>query len=644
MELYKKYRPSDFDEMIGNEGVIKSIKSKLEKNNLPHFIILAGNPGTGKCITGDSLIMTEDGIVPIEKYKTDINGFTDKQIEIVDNRERLKTDKFFQEKANQTIRIATKKGYELEGTPEHPILVFQKDLSITFKRLEDIQHGDYACISRGRCYFQGINNYFSYSRGNKNLDVYLKDFSNQPLDAQLNYLQDYLKSKGLSRSKAKNSRGIFKIKIQKEYLNLARMMMLNFGLITKKEDDSHISFNVKACFENIFMERDFKENRPSTDIVPFVKDYLNDFIPVLKNGFLRCSNSCYRAIPYRRDREFTYKKLQEFYYEVIYSRIPVYEDIYNDFIYKVNIILENDYYFDKIVVKERKNEPKMVYDFSIPKVHRFFSNGFISHNTTMARILKDKLEIDDEDFQEINAADKNGVEDCRAIARAMNYRPLKKNKARLFLFDEAHRLSDAAFTTLLKPLEDTPDYVYVIFATSEPTKLPKPILSRGTIYKFNPLNDIEMRRLIKEISKQEGFELDKELINRVVDTAAGSARTALVSLDKIKDLEPEEAAKELEKYQNSESCAYKLLEALIWKNQGWQSVANILKDLNEDPERVRRYLMTVASNGLCDVTKAKNFNKYDMLMVCFKDPFYNNGKSDLVLACRDFYLQCYESK
>lgn len=261
--------------------------------------------------------------------------------------------------------------------------------------------------------------------------------------------------------------------------------------------------------------------------------------------------------------------------------------------------------------------------------------------TTLSRILKNKLEIRDLDFVEINAANANGVEVARSVAEKCLYKPLGKSKNRMWLFDEAHRLTSACLAAMLKMLEDCPSHAYFIFATSEFQKLPDAIRSRATIFNLRPLDDEKMRELLASVCEKEEIEIPEKAIDKIVEVSLGQSRNALVALDTIKDLSPKKMEEALEKFAQQENKCYELLQALLWKDGKWSTIAKILKDFVEDPEQTRRYLMTCACNQLKDPAKEKNHDSCFQLAFSMRKPFYDNGMNDLIFACRDFWNEVY---
>ena len=106
------------------------------------------------------------------------------------------------------------------------------------------------------------------------------------------------------------------------------------------------------------------------------------------------------------------------------------------------------------------------------------------------------------DVVEMDAASNNSVEDIRQIREEVNFLPTKA-KYRVYIIDEVHMLSTGAFNALLKTLEEPPEHVKFILATTEPQKLPATILSRCQRFDFKLVSDVKMTERLKYISSQE---------------------------------------------------------------------------------------------------------------------------------------------
>src|SRR3954466_5648253 len=106
------------------------------------------------------------------------------------------------------------------------------------------------------------------------------------------------------------------------------------------------------------------------------------------------------------------------------------------------------------------------------------------------------------DVAEIDGASNNGVENVREIRENAKYLP-QRDRHKIYIIDEVHMLSTAAFNALLKTLEEPPGHVKFIFATTEPQKLPETILSRCQRHNFRRIPAARMLQRLKEISEAE---------------------------------------------------------------------------------------------------------------------------------------------
>ncbi|MFL5313025.1 MAG: DNA polymerase III subunit gamma/tau [Myxococcales bacterium] len=138
----------------------------------------------------------------------------------------------------------------------------------------------------------------------------------------------------------------------------------------------------------------------------------------------------------------------------------------------------------------------------------------------------------DVDVQEIDAASNNGVDDVRALREAARYLPAR-DRCKIYIVDEVHMLSGAAFNALLKTLEEPPGHIKFLLATTDPQKLPATILSRVQRHNFQlvPMGKIVTR--LREIAQAEGVQVADAALSLVARQAAGSMRDALSLLDQL---------------------------------------------------------------------------------------------------------------
>ena len=138
----------------------------------------------------------------------------------------------------------------------------------------------------------------------------------------------------------------------------------------------------------------------------------------------------------------------------------------------------------------------------------------------------------DVDVQEIDGASNNSVEDVRRLQESLPYRP-QRDRYKIVIVDEVHMLSAGAFNAFLKTLEEPPDHVKFIFATTESHKVPITIRSRCQQYDFRLIPHRLIAERVQQILQSEGLSADDEAVSVVAREAAGSMRDALTLLDQL---------------------------------------------------------------------------------------------------------------
>ncbi len=138
----------------------------------------------------------------------------------------------------------------------------------------------------------------------------------------------------------------------------------------------------------------------------------------------------------------------------------------------------------------------------------------------------------DVDVQEIDGASNNSVEDVRRLQESLPYRP-QRDRYKIVIVDEVHMLSAGAFNAFLKTLEEPPDHVKFIFATTEGHKVPVTIRSRCQQYDFRLIPHRLIAERVRTILDAESVSADDEAISVVAREAAGSMRDALTLLDQL---------------------------------------------------------------------------------------------------------------
>lgn len=180
-------------------------------------------------------------------------------------------------------------------------------------------------------------------------------------------------------------------------------------------------------------------------------------------------------------------------------------------------------------------------------------NGKIAHaylfigprgtgKTSVARILAHEInkfdyELEDDclDIIEIDAASNTGVDNIRDLRERAIIAPVK-GKYKVYIIDEVHMLSKSAFNALLKTLEEPPEHVIFIMATTDVQKVPITITSRSQVFAFKLADPSTMFEHLKSICKQEKIDIEDEALKIVVKRGGGSFRDSLSLLDQVSTL------------------------------------------------------------------------------------------------------------
>ena len=135
------------------------------------------------------------------------------------------------------------------------------------------------------------------------------------------------------------------------------------------------------------------------------------------------------------------------------------------------------------------------------------------------------------DIVEMDAASNNSVEDIRSIREEVNFLPTKA-KYRVYIIDEVHMLSTGAFNALLKTLEEPPEHVKFILATTEPQKLPATILSRCQRFDFKRISNEDIIKRLKIVCTESDIEITEAALNIIAVLSEGAMRDALSILER----------------------------------------------------------------------------------------------------------------
>ena len=156
--------------------------------------------------------------------------------------------------------------------------------------------------------------------------------------------------------------------------------------------------------------------------------------------------------------------------------------------------------------------------------------------TSCARILAKQINNLEENFEynifELDAASNNSVEDIRSITDQIRIPP-QIGKYKVYIIDEVHMLSNAAFNAFLKSLEEPPKHVVFILATTEKNKIIPTILSRCQIYDFKKVDVVDITELLKNICTDKKIKFDENSLSLIAEKSDGSIRDSLSMFDRL---------------------------------------------------------------------------------------------------------------
>ena len=227
------------------------------------------------------------------------------------------------------------------------------------------------------------------------------------------------------------------------------------------------------------------------------------------------------------------------------------------------------------------------------------------------------------DVVEMDAASNNSVEDIRSIREEVNFLPTKA-KYRVYIIDEVHMLSQGAFNALLKTLEEPPEHVKFILATTEPQKLPATILSRCQRFDFKRISDEDIIKRLEIVCQESNINATKQALNIIAVLSEGAMRDALSILERciqdgVNDID-EEKIKELvgiPKLTHVHSISKAIIEYNI--DEAMEAITKVLdegKDLNNLLWEIVKYIkdiLMVKTNQKLTIYNETDFSRLQEL-------------------------------
>ncbi|MDR2660897.1 MAG: DNA polymerase III subunit gamma/tau [Lactobacillaceae bacterium] len=201
-------------------------------------------------------------------------------------------------------------------------------------------------------------------------------------------------------------------------------------------------------------------------------------------------------------------------------------------------------------------------------------------------VVPEMAEHDFADIIEIDAASNNGVDDARELIDSANYAPIEL-PYKVYIVDEVHMLSTSAFNALLKTIEEPPEQVKFILATTDPQKIPATILSRVQRFDFKRIDDSQIVSRLEYVLNDQAIEYELIALQTIANIADGGLRDALSILDQVISLSTEnkitnDMVLKITGRSSFESVQELLLNALNGNTENALSLFNSLKKDGKD--------------------------------------------------------------
>ncbi|WP_213803422.1 DNA polymerase III subunit gamma/tau [Granulicella sp. dw_53] len=210
------------------------------------------------------------------------------------------------------------------------------------------------------------------------------------------------------------------------------------------------------------------------------------------------------------------------------------------------------------------------------------------------------------DVIEIDAATNRGIDEIRELRDAARYRPAR-DKYKIYILDEAHQITDAAFNALLKTLEEPPDHIVFMMATTQPEDIPQTVRSRCQHFSFHAVKLVDILGELRGIATREGLDADDAALGLLAEAGDGSMRDALSIMDQaiasapVEDGRPRlDAAQIRELMGTVPNAAFESIFEAVDANRSAEvmTLANRLLDAGNSPAQLARQCVRYLRNCL----------------------------------------------
>lgn len=595
--LTRSLRPQKFSEVVGNSLNMEILKA-IAKNpaETPSTIILEGSYGGGKCVVSGSKVLTSEGYIPIEllheggEGQYPYNG----DAKVLTSSGWVTPSDTYMKRQEPVKEIKTHSGHSLGGTFHHRIATLTGDLRITYTRLDTLRKHNTVLL------YQPVK----FDDLPLVLDRYWNLWSPDKSVGEITLVKPTTYSEAYNVVAGAFARcsveGNPTIVGSYDTLKYLQDLATSVGVVTVFDTRSKLRLGTNAI----------------APVQRFIKYVL---------GTVKSWRSAKPIIALTRDQlELVNKEIsklggvkQTYEVDILYVR-----DLLTDY-YGIGWVREDTILtrvikllnWKQTTIESINEYVSDVYDLTVPGVHDFYVEGFISHNTTSARLLAKALNC--EDFKDdicgkcktcnssLDSVPFYTEYDVTVIGAVDKIRDLRDtfyytvpNHTRVIVFDEVHTASKAAQSALLKVLEEAPPGVKFVLATTDPEKLLPTIRSRSLELHFTTQTKADVIDNLLESAERLGVSLSEDIADLIATRSKGHMRDAHMLLDQYM-LVGEDTFKGV--VRSSRMDILKLLVALRTKNKDgyFRAVDGVLThplvDIGDDFQSV---LLDMVKSGL----------------------------------------------
>ncbi len=252
--------------------------------------------------------------------------------------------------------------------------------------------------------------------------------------------------------------------------------------------------------------------------------------------------------------------------------------------------------------------------------------------TTLARIMANAFAQGQgtaANIDEVDAATNSGADAMRAVIARTHYRAVGASPVKVIIVDECHRLSGAAWTILLKPIEEPPKHVYWMFCSTDPGKINKAILTRCLRYDLKLVDEETLLDLLVRVIDAEKLDLPDEVIEAIAEGAGGSPRQALVFLEACLYAESAGEARQLMRSAAQSKETIDLCRFLVkGRGRSWAEATKYVRALEgQEAEGIRIAIVNYLGAALLGAKSDQNAAQFLALLECFQVPYQQSDRT-----------------